>query len=348
VQDCGGVSVRVWVIALALLVPVVAPAAGAPLRTLESPSIARLAVGPAVIRDDALRSTDPLAGFWGGIYTTRTNEHVTVYSSNAYTVDDATNQHWADFLASLVHGNELSSASLYLAPPSEVAAICGGVDILGCYGNNRIVAPGQATPDVSAESVVAHEYGHHIAAHRSNAPWPALAWGTKRWSSYEQVCRRARARELFPGAEGPLLYLFNPGEVFAETYRLMNERKAGLPETPWRVVDASLIPNDRDLALVEQDVTQPWSGNHAVQLRGTFTALGRSVRSLKVATPLDGGFNATLQSAAGTRLDVLSGRKLIARGTTAAAGAVCGPRTLTFRVTRTSGSGRFALSISLP
>jgi len=339
--------VRVWVILLAVLVPFSAPASGASERTLISPSLTRLVVGPAVIPDGMLRSAPP-AGFWGGVYTTRTNEHVAVYSSNAYAVDDAANQRWADFLASLVHGSELSSLSLYLAPPSEVASICGGVDVLGCYGDDRIVAPGQGTIEVSAESVVAHEYGHHIAANRSNAPWPALAWGTKRWASYEQVCRRARARQLFPGAEGPLLYLFNPGEVFAETYRLMNERKAGLPETPWRVVDQSLVPNDRDLALVEQDVTRPWSANRTLQLRGTFTARGPSVRSFKVSTPLDGGFTANLQSAAGVRLDVLNGKKRVARGTRSTVGTVCGPRTLTFRVTRTSGTGSFSLVASLP
>jgi hypothetical protein len=348
VRDWDGVSVRVWVICLAVLIAVAAPAAAGSKRALSSPSFARIAVGPAVIPDAALRADDPPDGFWGGVYTTRTNERVTVYASNAYTVDNATNQRWADFLASLVHGPELSSVSLYLSPPAEVASMCGGADILGCYGNNRILAPGEETAEVSAESVIAHEYGHHVAAHRSNTPWPALAWGTKRWGSYEQVCRRARARELFPGAEGPLLYLFNPGEVFAETYRLMNERRAGLPETPWRVVDRSLIPDNRDLALVEQDVTHPWSANRAFRLRGTFARAGRSIRNFKVATPLDGNFSAAVQSAAGVRLDVLNGKKRIVRGTTTAAGTVCGPRTLTFRVLRTSGSGPFSLAVSLP
>ena len=160
--------------------------------------------------------------------------------------------------------------------------------------------------------MIAHVYGHHVAAHRSNVPWPALAWGTKRWASYEQVCRRARAHELFPGAEGGLVYLFNPGEVFAETFRLLNERKAGIPETPWRVVDNSLVPNDRDLALVEQDVTQPWSANRTLRFLGGFTARGSSVRSFKVATPLDGTFTASVQSAVAVRLDVLNGKKRVA------------------------------------
>jgi hypothetical protein len=342
------VTVRLWVICLAVLILVAAPAGAASKRTLDRPSRAEIAVGPAVIRDATLRRADAREGFWGGVYTTRTNENVTIYSSDAYAVDEAANQRWADFLASLVHGPELSLVSVYLTPPSQVSSICGGEDILGCYGDDRLVAPGEDLFEVSAESVITHEYGHHIAAHRSNAPWRALAYGTKRWASYEQVCRRARAHELFPGAEGGLVYLFNPGEVFAETYRLMNERKAGIPETPWRVVDESLQPNDRDLALVEQDVTQPWSANRTVRLIGGFARRGSSVRNFKLATPLDGTFTASVQSTAAVRLDVLAGKKRVARGTTSTAGTVCGPRTLTVRLTRTSGSGAFALALSLP
>jgi hypothetical protein len=342
------VTVRVWVILVAVLIAVAAPAGAASKQVLDRPSRTEIADGPLLIRDAALRRLDAPDGFWGGVYTTRTNEPVTIYTSNAYTVDNAANQRWADFLGTLVHGRELSLVSVYFAPPAQIQTMCGGEDILGCYGHDRIVAPGNDTLEVSAESVLTHEYGHHIAAHRSNAPWPALAWGTKRWASYEQVCRRARARELFPGAEGPLLYLFNPGEVFAETYRLMNEHKAGVPETPWRVVDQSLIPNDRDLTLVEQDVTQPWTVNRGLRLSGRFGTRGASVRNFKIATPLDGNFSASVQSDARVRLDVLSGKKRIARGTGSTSGTLCGPRTLTLRVTRTSGSGPFTLAVSLP
>jgi hypothetical protein len=348
VRHCDGVTVRVWVICLAVLIVVATPAAAASKRVLERPSLARLAAGPLVIRDAPLLRADAPEGFWGGVYTTRTNEQVTVYASNAYAVDNAANQRWADFLTSLVHGSELSLVSVFLAPPAQVAAICGGEDILGCYGHDRLVAPGEGTFEVSAESVITHEYGHHIASHRSNAPWPALAWGTKRWASYEQVCRRARAHELFPGAEGGLVYLFNPGEVFAETYRLMNERKAGIAETPWRVVDESLIPNDRDLALVEQDVGQPWSQNHTVTYAGRFGARGSSVRNFKIATPLDGNLSVSVQGDAGVRLALYSGKKRIARGTASTATTVCGSRALTLRVTRTSGSGAFKAAVSLP
>ena len=103
-----------------------------------------------------------------------------------------------------------------------------------------------------------------------------------------------------------------------------------------------------DLTLVEQDVMQPWSANHTVTIAGRFAARGSSVRSFNVATPLDGAFTASVQGSPVLRLDVFSGKKRLVRGTRSTAGTVCGPRTLTFRVTRTAGSGAFKLAVSLP
>src|SRR5919201_1928956 len=106
---------------------------------LSQPSYADISRG--VVRDAPLRSAALLDNFWGGDYTATTGEHVTVYSSPRYAVDNAANQRWADFLASLVHGPELASVRVYLAPPAQVSLVCGGPDVLGCYGNDRLVAP---------------------------------------------------------------------------------------------------------------------------------------------------------------------------------------------------------------
>ena len=81
---------------------------------------------------------------------------------------------------------------------------------------------------------------------------------------------------------------------------------------------------------------------------GRFGARASSVRNFKLATPLDGTFTASVQGSPALRLDVFSGKKRLVRGTTSTAGTVCGPRTLTFRVTRMAGSGAFTLAVSLP
>jgi hypothetical protein len=218
-------------------------------RALDRPAVADLHGAPIV--DRVAEEIPAPTGFWGGEYTTPTGERVRVFSSPAYTTDQAANQRWAEFAARLLHGSELASVTVYLATPAEVSSLCGGnPDVRGCYSSGRIIGLGEDTQDASAEAVLAHEYGHHIAANRSNEPWPALGWGTKRWSSYLDVCRLARAKEIFPGAEGPLLYFFNPGEGFAEAYRLLSERRAGLKESPWRM-DEMYRPDARALTLLQ-------------------------------------------------------------------------------------------------
>ncbi|MBA2462989.1 MAG: hypothetical protein H0V45_14700 [Actinobacteria bacterium] len=67
----------------------------------------------------------------GGTYGTTSGEQVQVLSSDAYPVDDARNQTWAEFLSRLVHGDELATVTLYLAPPAELSRICGR-DALAC------------------------------------------------------------------------------------------------------------------------------------------------------------------------------------------------------------------------
>jgi len=319
-------------------------------RLLAHPNLAAIADGPLTIPDAALQTALSPSNFWGGTYTTSTNERVAVFASRSYPVDDAANQRWADFLASLVHGSELAQVTLYLAPPAQVSAICGGgADVLGCYGNDSIVAPGEDAFGVTAESVITHEYGHHVASHRNNAPWPAVAWGTKPWASYLNVCVRARGHELFPGAEIALEYQFNPGEVFAEDFRVLNERRLGLPVAPWQVVDSSLQPDQQALTLLQQDVLEPWAVNRATQISGRFTARGSSVRTYRVSDTLDGTLTAAASSTPRVRVQILSGTKVVARGGSSATTTICGgSRSFSVRVIRLAGSGAFTLSLSRP
>jgi hypothetical protein len=327
---------------------------------LESPSLAEIANGAAAIPDAApvtgSQRALPVPGtYWGGTFTASTGESVTVYVSNSYPQDPATGQRWADFLAGLLHGAELSSLATYFAPLDEVQRICGS-GALGCYSSVQqlLVAPGEdPAPDLSVEAVVTHEYGHHLAANRSNAPWAALDYGTKRWASYEQVCAKTRGHALFPGAEQPPLYRLNPGEAFAETYRVLNERRAGVAEATWAVVSQTLYPDATALALTEQDVTTPWKAQAATVRVGSVSKT-RRVRTYSVATPLDGTFSLTLRPPTRARLalDVYSsaGRVAHAAGAKALSAAitVCGERSVRIRVSRIGGAGTFRLSVAPP
>ena len=356
------------VLRFALLLPaavVAAVAAGSATaaQTLERPSLAELALAPQFVPDSTLPTTRArrllsLGSYWGGRYTTPTGEAVTIYVSDSYPQNPAIAQQWANFLDSLVHGSELGAVTAYLAPLSEVQSVCGA-DALGCYSPDQslLVAPGDdPATDTSAAAVVTHEYGHHVAAHRNNTPWAAVDYGTKRWASYFQVCRRTRAGELFPGAETLPNYTFNPGEVFAETYRVLNQHKAGIQETPWDVVDESLYPTAKGLTLLSEDVTNPWTKPTTTAYRGSLAGRTRS-RTYTVSTGLDGTLAVALRASAGIRLrlGVATSAGASVGSRTIAAGrhstfrtTICGRRSYRLRVTDLRGTGAFTLTVSRP
>jgi hypothetical protein len=294
------------------------------------------------------------AGSWGGPYTTPTGESVTVFASSAYPVDPSIGQRWANFLSTLVHGSEISSVTVFLAPGFQVDRFCGS-DAVACYSSqdDLLIAPGDDPgSDLSAEAVVTHEYGHHIAAHRSDAPWDALDYGTKRWASVMQVCARARKGELAPGAEDPVRYDVNPGEGFAESYRVLNERKAGRPETPWQIVSRSLYPSDAALAALDQDVVSPWTGDTTTTTSARFTRKART-RTSTFATPLDGTLKVTVRPSAGTRVAVdvfAAGTRVLhaTGGTVSRSTTVCGARSYRVRVHATKGNGSLRLAVAKP
>ncbi|MFL5919389.1 MAG: hypothetical protein ACJ74L_06370 [Gaiellaceae bacterium] len=344
------------VLASALVIGVgalVVPASSAQLvRQLDRPH--RAQIGAAVaIPEGMLRSAGPPAGFWGGEYTTRSGERVTIYASASYAVDEAANQRWADFLGGLMHGSELARVTVYLATPPEANRLCSGAadlvhDVLGCYGSGTIVAPGEDTPRVSAESVLTHEYGHHVAANRSNAPWRALDWGAKRWATAMNICALSKAHVVFPGDES-LLYRLNPGEGFAETYRGVSERKEGQHVGPWGVLDTVLYPGADAPPALAADVLDPWTGNRTESYRGRFNAHGPSVRRFRFLSRLDGTFAASATSQADVRIAILNWHTVVARGRASAHTTICGGlRARTVKVIRTRGNGSFTLTVSLP
>lgn len=343
----------------AMLVPATASAG---TRALPWPSVSKLTRAGDPIRDAdvfSLRGTaQAVPGYWGGVQTTSAGEMVSVYASNTYTQDPARTLAWAEFLTTLDHGSELAKLQLYVAPLDEVQRVCGE-EALACYSaqQSTIFAPGDAPdPETSAEAIVAHEYGHHLAANRDNAPWTAVDWGTKRWATYLNVCSETRTGLLYPGNESGY-YKRNPGEGFAEVYRVLNEQRLGIPSLGWNVVDQLFSPDAQALALVQQDVEQPWTGLTATTVTGRVTPKApRSTRT--ISTPLDGTVRLTLRPPANSRLtlglvDPASGKVLAATTksapfTATVSTTACGQRSLVARVTAVKGAGTYRLTVSRP
>jgi hypothetical protein len=320
-------------------------------RDLDRPLLDQIGTASA-IPEGTPRRVDDLTGFWGGDYMTPANERVTIYSSNAYTIDPAANQRWADFLGQLMHGPELSRVTIYFATAPELDRLCHGEAdlvhyVLGCYGSDTIIAIGEDTGSISAEAVLTHEYGHHIAANRSNAPWRGLEWGPKQWASAMNICAMARAHVVFPGDES-LLYRLNPGEGFAEAYRWATARTAQDPIGTWDVLDTWLYPGHDAIQAIADSVLRPWMRNRVKTFTGTFTTPGSSLRRFHFVSGLDGAFTVSVRGTANVRIAISDGRRVVARGRSAARTTICGGfRHLTVRLTGL-GRGTYRLAVSLP
>jgi hypothetical protein len=289
----------------------------------------------------------PAALGWGGVYNASSDgTPIQINVSDSIPVDPALPQKWADYLGSLVHGPELAKLTVTIQPYLLVQRTCG-LFALACYSpstQTMFITPDGVPDQASPEEVIAHEYGHHISNNRVNPPWNAETWGTKRWASYENVCARTARGELHPGDESRA-YKLNPGEAFAETYRVLNEQKLGFPTLGWDLVDHSLFPDATALALLEQDVLQPWTGNTTSTLRGSFG--GGVRRTFSLATPLDGTMTVSLRGASAFRMKLIAGATVVGSGRSISY-PICGERALALRVERGTGTGAFTVFVSRP
>jgi hypothetical protein len=345
-----------WAVALAVAL---APTAGAVRPQLESPALSTAPVASFINRTPLLDSAPrhlSAASWWGGTYSAPDGEQVTVYISTSYPEADGVAQHWADFFAGLPHGTELSAAKVYIAPLPQVAEMCFTTEALGCYGGQTLVVVGESTDGIAPSSIATHEYGHHVAANRSNAPWPAVDWGTKRWASQVGVCSRVRSGMAFPGDEG-VNYSLNPGEAFAESYRVLGETNGTAAGYDWPIIDPSFRPTRESLAALREDVLHPWVGATTKTIRGKFLRQRRTW-STQVATLLDGDLRLRVTVPGGGADDVTllssDGQTVLATGSWASSGGksaeyqVCGARSVRVRVTRGGVAARFTLQVQKP
>jgi hypothetical protein len=349
-----------WFWVAALLVVLTAPTAGATPLQLESPRATTPSFAGVVAPRIKVLGSAPrhLAGasWWGGTYDVPGGEHVSIYISTSYPQVDAVAQQWIAFFGGLPHGKELSLAKVYIAPLAEVEEMCFADEVLGCYGRQTLVTVGDSTAGVTPTSIAAHEYGHHIAANRSNAPWTALDWGTKRWASRSGICGRVVAGTAFPGDEGAN-YSLNPGEGFAESYRVLVETNGTAVGYDWPIVDPSFRPNPEALAAVRDDVLHPWLAPTQKTIQGKFLRRSRTWATT-IATPLDGELRLRVTAPGGGAHDVTllssDGRTVLSRSSWNSSGGksieyrVCGVRSAKVRVTRGGVSARFTLRVTTP
>ena len=351
---------RVRLLPLLVVLGASAPAAQATATPRAPQPLVRVApVGPVHVADRVLGARAATravaASVAGAAYQAPDGTTIHVGFSPSYTPDTTTAQSYVNYLATLPHGAELGRLQLLLETPDEVVRDCGGAaGTLACYSGatHLMIVPGEQIADqtgVSTSYVIAHEYGHHIASFRSNAPFSALDFGPKYWSSYEGVCAGVLAKQLFPGAEDTSQYVANPGESWAETYaRLV------YPQQPWTFTPL-LAPDAGSLAAARRDVATPWTGPVKRTFRGRFAANGPATRRFSFALNLDGSLRVALRGPRRADYDL----RLTALGRTQGATRGHGARDVlsyqaacrqqqservTVTVTRRAGSGAFTLT----
>lgn len=283
---------------------------------------------------------------------TREGYAVQVSFSPSYGVQPDVAAGYVGFLDSLPHGSELRLLRVRIMTPDEVGAACGGgPDVLACYSpaTREMTVPGGEVSTAGSPStayVVAHEYGHHLAFSRDNAPFSALDFGPKRWSSEERVCARTLDRLLAPGDEGAG-YIANPGENWAETYARLT-----FPDVPW-TFSQLLRPTPASLAAARRDVFQPWTGPRTAAF--AMPAHARD-RTFHVRLTLDGSLQARLVGPRGSAVGVsirAAGRReghIAVRGSRHTVGfeAACRTRPserVAFHVRRRGATGRVTLRV---
>jgi hypothetical protein len=198
-------------------------------------------------------------------------------------------QQVADFIGTLLHGEEVELLTVQLDTEYQLGYDCGfGAEACYFTGDNKIVIGGYEEADgegATFDFVLAHEYGHHVAQHR-DLPQPfgsAINWGTERWASLENVCQGQRRGRLYPGDEGTH-YFEDPGEAFAEAFA--HYRFPSLP-IPWRYAP-SLRPTPAAFRAIREDTLEPWRGRTSLVLSGHVPARGEGAAVEALRTPLDG------------------------------------------------------------
>jgi hypothetical protein len=283
-----------------------------------------------------------------GVFQDQDGHAVRVRVSPAYADPQVRAQELVNFLGSLLHAGEMNDLTVALVTPAELRTLCG-VGAIACYhpDSEQIIVSGEDSPagQPPREFVIAHEYGHHVATNRSNKPWRALERGTKRWSTYEGICRGIKRRRIQPGS-----YFENPGEAFAEAFAFYR-----FPHViPWMWEIAR--PDQGSFDAIFADVGFPWARRTRLGWSGRLTRKHRrEVREIEV--PLDGRLTVELDGPSGSDFALVAMAAKRNRVLTRAQGrgpdktlryTVCGKRRVRIMVRRVKGGGPFEITAARP
>jgi hypothetical protein len=149
------------------------------------------------------------------IVTSRDDQGRTItFDVRAATVDT---EWYASVLRAAAHANEISDVKFLIVPEPQIPAFCGSQEAAACYTGRRgppvIIVP--AGKSKLLETILLHEYGHHLDTHWRVSGVPELNGTPVWWAARGMAALLADRTVAFDYSLG---WDHSIGEVFAEDY----------------------------------------------------------------------------------------------------------------------------------
>ncbi len=123
---------------------------------------------------------------------------------------------YASVLRAAAHGNEISNVTITIVPEPQIPAFCGGQEAAACYsrtGTPTIFVP--AGKSRLLETILLHEYGHHLDTFWHVSGVPELNGTPTWWAARGMASLLASNQVAFDYSLG---WGHSIAEVFAEDY----------------------------------------------------------------------------------------------------------------------------------
>ena len=123
---------------------------------------------------------------------------------------------YASVLRAAAHGNEISNVTITIVPEPQIPAVCGGQEAAACYsrtGTPTIFVP--AGKSRLLETILLHEYGHHLDTFWHVSGVPELN-GTPTWWAARGMASLLASNQV--ALDYSLGWSHSIAEVFAEDY----------------------------------------------------------------------------------------------------------------------------------
>ena len=123
---------------------------------------------------------------------------------------------YASVLRAAAHGNEISNVTITIVPEPQIPAVCGGQEAAACYsrtGTPTIFVP--AGKSRLLETILLHEYGHHLDTFWHVSGVPELNGTPTWWAARGMASLLASSQVAFDYSLG---WGHSIAEVFAEDY----------------------------------------------------------------------------------------------------------------------------------